>query len=55
MTNEHLSYLTDQIAEFNKKVEERNKQIDLLKIQNETDKNLIKVLEKGYEKLKEKE
>jgi hypothetical protein len=55
MESTHLTYLEDQIKIISDRMTDRDKQISLLKDQQVIDKNLLKVLENGYEKMKVKE
>jgi hypothetical protein len=54
MESTHLTYLEDQIKIISDRMTDRDKQISLLKDQQVIDKDLLRVLEKGYEKMKVK-
>jgi hypothetical protein len=52
MTDTHLQAAIDQIKVIEERMKDREKEITLLTIQQDTDKALLKVLSKGLEKMK---
>ena len=51
----HIQYLEEEIKKISERIEDRSRQIELLSIQNETEKKALKEFEKGLKKMKEKE
>jgi hypothetical protein len=52
MNETHLQTAESEITKIEDRIKERDKQFQLLKIQQDTDKSLLKILVKGLEKLK---